>query len=241
MPTLAISPVGPVSHDCHVIVAFAAVLSANGNVVGGFSAKHSSGARLDDRHDGKLAKPAVAAVAAVVAARAASRKPETVLFASPDDVGCAQIATAWFFLLADPRKATAALGAPRLPVRLDPHLVAAMREVGGDLAAVQARLLTPALLARADLVITMGDSFDRLLLKSEPPLYREHWLIEVGVQVQQRAGYPHHQRRAHSLRDLIRSRVAMLVFTEGWARADIPRDEARVTRPRWHSEASPAF
>ncbi|MEO5769648.1 MAG: arsenate reductase ArsC [Polyangia bacterium] len=186
-----------------------------------------------------MAKPAVAAV---VTARAASRKPETVLFASPDDIGCAQIATAWFSLLADPRKATATLAAPRLPVRLDRHVVAAMHEVGGDLAAVKARSLTPALLAGADLVITMGDSFDRLLLKSDPPLYREHWLVNVGVGVGDVGmGEVDDKSRARSLRDLIRSRVAMLVFTEGWVRAGIPRDEARVTRPRWHSEAYPSF
>ncbi|MBC8132929.1 MAG: arsenate reductase ArsC [Deltaproteobacteria bacterium] len=161
--------------------------------------------------------------------------PELVVFASPDDIGSAQMATAWFSLLSDPLKARAVLGGGRVPVRIAAHVAAAMRENGVDLRTVETRLLTPALLTSADLVVTMGGSFDRGLLDIPAPIHREHWLVEAEA--------PQHdgRGRSRSLRDLIRSRVAMLVFTEGWERAGISRADARVTRPRWHNEAFAAF
>ena len=169
---------------------------------------------------------------------AAPRHPERVVFSSSDDLSYAQIATAWFTLLADPRKATALLGVPALPTRIDSDVLAAMLETGADLKAMRTRLITPEVLESADLVVTLGRTFERLLLGTHAPVYREHWLIDVASAY---ARHPQVPSRARSLRDLIRSRVAMLVFSEGWVRADISRENARVTRPRWHNEASPAF
>jgi protein-tyrosine-phosphatase len=157
--------------------------------------------------------------------------PQLVVFACTDDVGGSQIAASWFPVLSDPFKARAVLasvhGIPRIP----PNVVVALNESGIDLKAVYARSLTSELLAAADLVVTMGDTFNRGVLATIPPVRREHWLIPDPVGTDSLA-------RARSLRDLIRSRVAMLVFTEGWDRADISRELARVTRTRWASQAS---
>jgi arsenate reductase (thioredoxin) len=157
--------------------------------------------------------------------------PQLVVFACTDDVGGSQIAAAWFSALSDPFRARAVLvgvhGIPRIP----PDVVVALKEMGHDPKGVYARSLTPELLAAADLVVTMGDTFDRGILGTIPPVRREHWLIPDPVGTASLA-------RARSLRDLIRSRVAMLVFTEGWGRADISRELASVTRTRWSSHAS---
>lgn len=162
--------------------------------------------------------------------------PELVVFAaSMDDVGSAYMATAWFALLADSKKARAVLARSRPVVRIPPHVSTAMRETGVSAETVETQPLTPDLLISADLIVTMGSSFDRGLLAIRAPLYREHWLVEAEAAQRDGAG------RTRSLRDLIRSRVAMLVFTEGWERPGISRQDARVTRSRWHGEALASF
>lgn len=168
-------------------------------------------------------------------ARTDETNPEVVVFAGIDAIGCAQMGAAWFQMLADPKKARAVLAAPRTSVRLQPHIVAAMSECGAEMKTVQTRALTPEILESADLVVTMGGTFERGVLAKGTPLRREHWMVEPEPANIDEAG------RIRSLRDLIRSRVAMLVFTEGWGRADISREAARVTRPRWHGEAFAAF
>jgi arsenate reductase len=156
--------------------------------------------------------------------------PELIVFVSAGDSGAAQIGTAWFQMLADPRKARAVLASARGIARMSPDVVTALAETGGRLETVYARTLTGDLLGSADLVITMGRSFDRASLGPATPDRREHWLIPSLDGTTE-------LDRARSLRDVIRSRVAMLVFTEGWGRADISRDAARVTRPRRASDS----
>jgi arsenate reductase (thioredoxin) len=151
--------------------------------------------------------------------------PELVVFVCTDDSGAAHIGTAWFQMLADPRKARTVLASPRGIARISPEIVTALQETGGNLQTVHARTMTVELLASADLVVTMGRSFHRGSLGAATPDRREHWLIPNLDGVTE-------LDRARSLRDVIRSRVAMLVFTEGWGRADISREAARVTRPR---------
>ena len=161
--------------------------------------------------------------------------PELVVFTGINDLGCAHMAAAWFPMLADPQKARAVLASPRGSIRLSPEIVAAMGESGVESKVVRPQILTPELLASADLVVTMGETFERGFLLTHGPLHREHWMVEPEPVNTDGPG------RARSLRDLIRSRVAMLVFTEGWGRADISREAARVTRPRWHAEAFATF
>jgi arsenate reductase len=161
---------------------------------------------------------------------------QTIVFACSDDIGRAQIACAWFGLLADPRKARAVLALPsaRGGPRILPDVLAALRESGLELTTIRARELTSHLVASADLIVTMGGTFARRLLGGAAPFRREHWLVPS-------AGDAGDRDRARSLRDLIRSRVAMLVFSEGWGRADLSRETARVTRTRRTSETFAAL
>lgn len=162
--------------------------------------------------------------------------PQLIVFAGSDDVGRAQIAVAWFGLLADPTKARAVFALPsaRGTARILPDVLAALRESGLDLTAMRPREMTSDLVAAADLIVTMGGTFARRLMGGAAPFRREHWLVPS-------AGGAGDRDRARSLRDLIRSRVAMLVFSEGWGRADISRETARVTRTRRTSETFAAL
>ena len=160
-----------------------------------------------------------------------TRGVELVVFAGLEELAGAYMAAAWFGMLAAPEKARAVLGARRIPVRIPAQVASAMEESEVDLKAVVTRPLTAALLESADLIVTLGGTFERGFLATAAPLHREHWMVESEP------ASGHGPDRARSLRDLIRSRVAMLVFTEGWGRTDISREAARVTRPRWHGEA----
>ena len=173
--------------------------------------------------------------ATIVSRKGVPGPPELVVFAGINDLGCAQMAAAWFPMLAEARKARAVLAVPRAPTPLPPYLAAAMSEVGIDLKMIRTDPLTSDLLESADLVVTMGETFERGFLGTSAALHREHWMVAAEPANTDGPG------RARSLRDLIRSRVAMLVFTEGWGRADITREAARVTRPRWHAEPFAAF
>ncbi|MES1157619.1 MAG: hypothetical protein ABUL67_00840 [Haliangium ochraceum] len=155
--------------------------------------------------------------------------PEFVLFACSDDLGRGHVAAAWFAVLADSRRARAVVASPRGFLRIPPEVVEALEESGASLKSFQVRKPSPDLVNAADLVVTMGETFDRDFLGPIAPNRREHWMVPrptAGPSVD----------RARSLRDLIRSRVAMLVFTEGWGRTDISKETARVTLPRRHSE-----
>jgi protein-tyrosine-phosphatase len=103
--------------------------------------------------------------------------------------------------------------------------IAALRESECDASAVVVRKPSAALFASADLVVTIGTTYRRDLLTATPQHRREHWLIPGRLGADAR-------EHAHLARDLIRSRVAMLVCIQGWGRADLSRDTARVTRPR---------
>jgi protein-tyrosine-phosphatase len=150
--------------------------------------------------------------------------PELIVFASTDEIGCAQIAAAWFPTFADPSKARAVLASPHAALRIESRVAVAMREMGRDLKLVHTRVLSPELLAAADLVVTTGRTFERGFLRTDPPIRREHWVLPDPIDAD---GLD----RARNLSDLIRSRVAMLVFMEGWGRTNISREVARVTRP----------
>jgi protein-tyrosine-phosphatase len=136
------------------------------------------------------------------------------------------MAALWFATLADPAKARAACGSSSATVRPEPEVATVVKEVGLAMTAVRPRALTRQLLASADLVVTIGRSADRSEVEIPGVTRRrEHWLIPE-------LGGSDRMDRAREVRDLLRSRIAMLVFMEGWGRLDISREAARVTRPR---------
>ena len=81
---------------------------------------------------------------------------KTVLFACIHNAGRSQMAAAWFNALAN-RDAARAISAGTEPgTRVHPEVVAAMREVGIELASEQPQKLTAELAAGAALLVTMG-------------------------------------------------------------------------------------
>jgi len=153
----------------------------------------------------------------------------TIVFTSGADAADGWMATALFAMLADRERAQPVLAADVANTRLLSEAVAALRESECDASAVVVRKPSVALFATADLVVTIGTTYRRDLLAATPQHRREHWLIPgpLGADMSD---------RARVSRDLIRSRVAMLVCIEGWGRADLSRDTARVTLPRRTAE-----
>ena len=198
-------------------------------------------------------KPAVATAAGVGPQRMVARnifgrldeghRRRLVLFVGPANSGLAPAAALWFGALATEGKATVVLAYPDgAPAMLSPELMLALSEDGLEPRRLLARPLTPELVAAADLVVTMsGGARSRMKL---PPTTRrrEHWTISQarakakakakGPRVAAQAATPAPLAEARALRDLLRARVAMLVFSEGWGRPEISREDARVTRTR---------
>jgi arsenate reductase (thioredoxin) len=136
---------------------------------------------------------------------------EQVVFACAHDDGESQMAAAFFNLLADPHKATAMSAGPHPGERVQPEVVAAMKEVGVDLSAVRPRLLTGALVQGASLLVTMGggDDFPYVL-----GLRVEEWPLG------DRPGDP--LQRVRALRDDLGRLVAQLVSARRWFRPATP-------------------
>jgi hypothetical protein len=152
-------------------------------------------------------------------------RPQLVVFVGGRDAADAWMATALFAMLADADRARPVLAAHLPDARLLSEPMVALREAGCDASGVVIRQPNAALFASAGLVVTMGTSSRRDLLAGTPQRNREHWWVPAALGVDSR-------ERARLARDLIRSRVAMLVNMEGWGRPDLSRDTARVTRPR---------
>src|SRR5204862_7140352 len=91
--------------------------------------------------------------------RAAVRKcsqMKTVLFACVHNAGRSQMAAAWFNRLADSARARAVSAGTNPGPHVHPEVVAAMREVGIDLAAATTTRLTPELAGQAQRLVTIG-------------------------------------------------------------------------------------
>ena len=131
----------------------------------------------------------------------------TVIFACVHNAGRSQMAAAWLDELADPSRARALSAGTQPAERVHPEVVAAMREAGIDLSARRPRLLTPALAAGAQLLVTMGCGDD---CPVAPGLRRDDWPIPDPK------GQP--LSRVREIRDNIRDRVQRLVAAEGWSR-----------------------
>jgi arsenate reductase (thioredoxin) len=110
------------------------------------------------------------------------------------------MAAAFFNQLASPRKATAASAGTQPAGRVHPDVVTVMREVGMDLADALPQLLTPALAAGTDWLITMGcgESCPHV-----PGAKRDDWPVADPK------GAP--LDRVRAIRDEIRDRVAAFV------------------------------
>jgi arsenate reductase len=132
----------------------------------------------------------------------------TVIFACVHNAGRSQMAAAFFNQLADSSLARAVSAGTHPGTHVHPEVVAVMREVGIDLAALQPRLLTPALTSTASHLITMGCGDECSVV---PGAVRDDWPLPDPK------GQP--LERVREIRDDIRHRVATFVAAEGWARS----------------------
>lgn len=133
---------------------------------------------------------------------------DRVIFACVHNAGRSQMAAAFFSQLADPARADAISAGTRPGERVHPEVVAVMREVGLDLSRNRPQQLTDALARGASLLITLGCGDECPYV---PGLERDDWPLRDPK------GLPNAEVRR--IRDEIRSRVAALVNTRGWARA----------------------
>ena len=130
---------------------------------------------------------------------------ETVLFACVENAGRSQMAAAFFNALADP-SATRAVSAGTEPAAsVHPAVEQVMREVGIELGDTRPRALTGDLVARADVLITMGCGASCPVVPGVP---REDWPLPDPK------GQP--LERVREIRDQIRARVETLIERSGW-------------------------
>jgi len=132
---------------------------------------------------------------------------DKVVFACAHDSGRAQMAAAFFNLLADPVRATAFSAGVEPAERLHPEVVTAMKEVGVDLSAARPNLLTAEMMRGASLVVTMGCGEECPYVLG---LRMEDWPIGDP------AGQP--LERVRAMRDDVGLMVAHLVSTRRWVR-----------------------
>ncbi|HVP29796.1 MAG TPA: arsenate reductase ArsC [Myxococcota bacterium] len=129
----------------------------------------------------------------------------TVLFACIHNAGRSQMAAAFFTALADPTRARAISAGTEPADVVHPEVVAAMREVGIELAGVRPRRLTPALASEANLLVTMGCGET---CPHVPGLQREDWSLP-DPKGQDR-------ERVRAIRDEIRGHVERLLAARAW-------------------------
>jgi arsenate reductase len=131
----------------------------------------------------------------------------TVLFACVHNAGRSQMAAALFNLEADPAKARAISAGTQPGPHVHPEVLAAMRELGVDLSAVQPQRLTDELAHQAQVLITMGCGDACPVV---PGALRDDWPLEDPK------GKP--VERVREIRAEIQERVRALVAAHGWAR-----------------------
>jgi arsenate reductase len=131
----------------------------------------------------------------------------TVIFACVHNAGRSQMAATLFNATADPRKARAISAGTAPGSRVHPEVLTVMLEVGSDLSGAVPQLLTPALAAGAEWLITMGCGEQCPVV---PGARRDDWPLEDPK------GKPIDEVRR--IRDQIRTRVEELVDAQGWRR-----------------------
>ncbi len=117
------------------------------------------------------------------------------------------MAAAFFGQLANPALARAVSAGTRPGERVHPEVVAAMREVGIDLAAAKPQLLTTELAREAEWLVTMGCGDECPVV---PGVRRDDWPLPDPK------GQP--PARVSEIRDEVRARVAQLVAAQGWSK-----------------------
>jgi arsenate reductase len=130
----------------------------------------------------------------------------TVIFACVHNAGRSQMAAAWFNELADPARARAISAGTEPGQRVHPEVESAMQESGLDLSGAKPQLLTPAMIAGAHHLITMGCG--EACPVAPPSVVRDDWPLEDPK------GKP--VERVREIRDEIRRRVEALVRKQGW-------------------------
>ncbi|HXE81091.1 MAG TPA: hypothetical protein VNK41_10095 [Vicinamibacterales bacterium] len=128
---------------------------------------------------------------------------KTIIFACVHNAGRSQMAAAYFNKLVDPAQARALSAGTRPADRIHPEVVQVMQEEGIDLREARPQILTPALAADAQLLITMGCGDECPYL---PGLRRDDWPLEDPK------GQP--IERVRAIRDDIRRRVEALIARE---------------------------
>jgi arsenate reductase len=128
---------------------------------------------------------------------------KTIIFACVHNAGRSQMAAAYFNKLVDPAKARALSAGTRPGDRVHPEVVQMMQEEGIDLREARPQVLTPALAAGAQLLITMGCGDECPYV---PGLRRDDWPLEDPK------GQP--IERVRAIRDDIRRRVEALIAQE---------------------------
>jgi arsenate reductase len=116
------------------------------------------------------------------------------------------MAAAWFNRLADSTRARAISAGTEPEPHVHPEVVAAMREIGIDLAGASTARLTPELAGQAQVLVTMGcgDQCPHV-----PGAARDDWPLEDPK------GKP--PEKVREIRDAIRDRVHGLIEREGWS------------------------
>ena len=132
---------------------------------------------------------------------------KTVLFACIHNAGRSQMAAAWFNALSDSAKARAISAGTEPGTRVHPEVLAAMREVGIELASASPQKLTDELAATASILVTMGCGEACPVV---PGLRRVDWPLEDPK------GKP--IERVRQIRDEVRDRVSDLLAAEQWAK-----------------------
>jgi len=132
---------------------------------------------------------------------------KTFLFACVHNAGRSQMSAAFFNALADPAKARGISAGSEPGTRVHPEVVSAMKEVGIDLSAVKPQIITPAMAAEVDYLLTMCCG---PVCPSIPGARREDWQLEDPK------GKP--VERVREIRDDIRRRVQDLILRNDLAR-----------------------
>ena len=129
---------------------------------------------------------------------------KSYLFACIHNAGRSQMAAAWFNHLASPDKARGVSAGTEPGARVHPEVLAAMREVGIDLASAVPRKLTDDLARASAMLITMGCGEACPVV---PGLRREDWPLEDPK------AKP--VERVRQIRDDVRARIVDLIAREG--------------------------
>lgn len=131
----------------------------------------------------------------------------TVLFACVHNAGRSQMAAGFFNALADLALAHAVSAGTQPAEHVHPEVLQVMRDVGIDLSGVTPALLTDAVAAGVQVLVTMGCGETCPFV---PGVERIEWDIPDPK------GQP--LDRVRAIRDDLRARVEQLIATHGWPR-----------------------